>query len=151
MIEIRKASQAPRLQHGASAPERMAEECSEETGDRYRLRTCELVQPTTNSANTPSSRMACRITSVLPDRKFTREPVAATRNAKGVAATRLLRKEGRACDSEKQPIRAYWLIFIPESSSPKTEWGGGQPCRMMQTRQKERYLVDPFGSVARRI
>ena len=151
MIEIRKASQAPRLQHGASAPECMAEECSEETGDRYRLRTCELVQPTTNSAYTPSSRMACRITSVLPDRKFTREPVAATRNAKGVAATRLLRKEGRACDSEKQPIRAYWLIFIPESSSPKTEWGGGQPCRMMQTREKERHLVDPFGCVARRI
>jgi len=146
-----KATQAPRLQHGASAPERMAEECSEETGDRYRLRTCELVQPTTNSAYTRSGRMACSITSVLPDRKFIREPVAATRNAKGVAATRSLRKEGRTCDSRRQPIRAYWLIFEPESSSPKTGWGGGQPCRMMQTREKERHLVDPFGCVARKI
>jgi len=39
-------------------------------------------------------------------------------------------------------MRADWLISATESRKPKTEWGAGHLCRMMLTRQKQRYLVE---------
>lgn len=71
--------------------------------------------------------MACStgIARVLPDRKFTREPVAATRNAKGVAAKRVVLGGTRASMRQSErPIRGDWLIFATESTLPKAERDG---------------------------